>query len=107
MADCGLVVLDNLLALAPIEMGKLGHHVVLSAGGARVIVLAFERDHELKEHRTPHPLLMQALDGHLRVSVDERVVDLRPGGLLHLPASMPHSVTAAEDSRLSLTLLGV
>lgn len=105
MTDSGLTALDSMLDLAPIEEGKLGHHVVLDAGGARVIVLAFEAGHELKEHRTPRPLLLQALDGHLQIHADGRIVDLRPGGLLFLPAALHHSVDAVEDSHLSLTLL--
>ncbi|WP_116204336.1 cupin domain-containing protein [Amycolatopsis circi] len=99
-------VIDDLLALAPIEAGKLGHHTVLDTEGARVIVLAFEQGHVLKEHRAPRALLLQALDGHLRVTAAGETVDLRPGGLVHLPPSMPHAVEAVADSRLSLTLLG-
>ncbi|WP_370936571.1 cupin domain-containing protein [Amycolatopsis sp. cg13] len=99
-------VIDDLLALAPIEAGKLGHHTVLDAEGVRVIVLAFEQGHVLKEHRAPRALLLQALDGHLRLTAAGETVDLRPGGLVHLPPSMPHAVEAVADSRLSLTLLG-
>lgn len=100
-----IIAIEDLRASAPIEPGKLGHHTVLNTAAARVIVLAFERGHRLTEHRTPRPLLLQAIDGHLKVGVADRIVDLRPGGLLHLPASVPHEVEALEPSRLSLTLL--
>jgi quercetin dioxygenase-like cupin family protein len=100
------VQIEDLRSLAPIEAGKLGHHTALNAPGARVIILAFERDHLLTEHQTPRPLLMQAVDGLLRITAANHTVELRPGGLLYLPASMPHEVEALEPSRLSLTLLG-
>ncbi|MDN5750888.1 MAG: cupin domain-containing protein, partial [Pseudonocardia sp.] len=106
MSDSELTAIEDLRASAPIEAGKLGHHTVLETAGARVIVLAFERGHHMKEHRAPRPLLLQAVDGHLRITAAERTVDLRPGGLMHLPASMPHAVEAVEPSRLSLILLG-
>lgn len=101
-----MTAIPDLLTLAPVEAGKLGHHLVLETDAARVIVLAFEQGHLMKEHRAPRPLLLQALDGHLRITADERTVDLRPGGIMFLPAAMPHAVEAVEPSRLSLTLLG-
>lgn len=101
-----LFEIEDLRASAPIEPGKLGHHVVLDTEGVRVIVLAFERGYVLAEHRTPRPLLLQAVDGSLRVTTADRVVELRPGGMLYLPASLPHEVEALQTSRLSLTLLG-
>ena len=98
--------IPDLLALAPVEPGALGHHTVLDTDSARVIVLAFEQGHLMKEHRAPRPLLLQAIDGHLRITADGRTVELQPGGLLYLPASLPHAVEAVLPSRLSLTLLG-
>lgn len=105
MSDDEFILIEDLRALAPVEAGRLGHHTVLEAGGARVIVLAFERGHVMREHRAPRPLLLQAVDGHLRIGVAGQTVDLRPGGLLYVPAGLHHAVEAVEASRLSLTLL--
>jgi quercetin dioxygenase-like cupin family protein len=99
-----IVEIQDLLTTAPIEDGKLGHHTVLNTPAVRVIMLAFERGRRLTEHHTPRPLLLQALDGLLRITAAGRTVELRPGGLLYLPASLPHEVEALEPSRLSLTL---
>ncbi|MET9265111.1 cupin domain-containing protein [Amycolatopsis sp. NPDC004079] len=61
-------------------------------------------DDRRKEHRAPCALLLRALDGRLRLTAAGETVDLRPGGLVHLPPSTPHAVEAVADSRLSLTL---
>ncbi|HEY1970956.1 MAG TPA: cupin domain-containing protein [Pseudonocardia sp.] len=105
MTTDDITIVSDLLRLAPIEPGKLGHHTALDVAGARVIVLAFPHGHLLKEHQAPRPIIMQALDGLLRVSAAGQVHDLRPGELIHLAASVPHAVEALADSRLSLTLL--
>ena len=97
----------DVLALAPIQPGKIGHHTVLSVGGARVIVLAFEAGQHMREHRSHHPLLLHAFDGKVRVTADGQSYDLGPGGLLYLPNALPHSVEALEASRISLTPIGV
>jgi quercetin dioxygenase-like cupin family protein len=99
--------IDDVLAAAPIEPGKLGHHTVLSVGGARVIVLAFGDGQRMREHRSHHPLLLQALDGKVRVTAAEQTFDLRPGGLVYLPNALAHSIEALEPSRVSLTPIGI
>jgi quercetin dioxygenase-like cupin family protein len=99
--------IDDVLAAAPIEPGKLGHHTVLSVGGARVIVLAFGAGQRMREHRSHHPLLLQALDGKVRVTAAEQTFDLRPGGLVYLPNALAHSIEALEPSRVSLTPIGI
>lgn len=106
MSDDAVTLID-VLAEVPVEPGKLGHHTMLNAGGVRVIALSFDRGQELREHRTPHSILLQVLDGHLRITADDRVHDLRPGSVLYLPAALPHAVEAVEPSRLTITMVGV
>jgi quercetin dioxygenase-like cupin family protein len=105
MTTADITVVSDLLQRAPVEPGKLGHHTALETAGARVIVLAFPDGHVLKEHSAPRPIIMQALDGVLRVTAAGQTHDLRPGDLIHLAASVPHAVEALANSRLSLTLL--
>ncbi|HET6165581.1 MAG TPA: cupin domain-containing protein [Marmoricola sp.] len=78
---------------------------VMKAPEAHVVAFAFGSGQELHEHTAHHPVLIQALDGHLTLSYDGRELDLRPGDLLHLPAMLPHSVVAHEDSTLTVTML--
>jgi quercetin dioxygenase-like cupin family protein len=101
------VTLIDVFNEAPIEPGKLGHHTVLSVGGARVIALSFDAGQQMREHRSHHPVLLQALDGRVRVTADGQTHELGPGGLLYLPNAQPHSVEALEPSRVTLTPIGI
>ena len=78
---------------------------VMTAGGVRLVLFAFDAGQELSEHTAAMPVLLQVLDGSLTVSAGGRSVDLRPGGVVHLPARLPHAVIALEPSRLLLTML--
>ena len=91
---------------AVVEPGRLGHSTVLASPGVRVVVLTFEAGFTLKKHSAPKIVLMQALDGHLRVEAGGQVTDLVPGALLRLDAGLEHEVEALEESRLMLTLIG-
>ena len=98
--------LPAVASLVPIEAGKPHGHTVLDADGVRVVVLAIAAGSGLAEHRTPkHPLLMQALDGEVTVTIAGEDTVLRPGDFLHLDAGVLHAVHADVDSHLGLLLL--
>ncbi|MBG6058952.1 quercetin dioxygenase-like cupin family protein [Cryobacterium sp. MP_M5] len=101
-----ITFIPDVRADASLAPGGLGHSTVLNAPGVRVVVLTFAAGHVLKEHRAPKTLLMQALDGCLRVTAGGKVTDLVPGALLRLDESLQHEVEALEESRLMLTLIG-
>ncbi|SDJ85335.1 hypothetical protein E3T54_10975 [Cryobacterium sp. Sr8] len=84
----------------------LGHSTVLTSPDVRVVVLTFDAGHVMKEHRAPKTLLLQALDGHLRITAGGEVTELVPGSLLRLEPALTHEVEALEASRLMLTLIG-
>ncbi len=101
----GITAVENIDALVPVEPGRRTSQVALSADGVRVVVFAFDTDAELTEHSAPGPIVVQALDGHLTFTAEGITKHLRPGGILHLDARIPHSVRALEPSRMMLMLL--
>ncbi|MGC4189785.1 MAG: cupin domain-containing protein [Thermomicrobiales bacterium] len=101
-----LTLVDDVLAAAPVQPGKVVPSSVLKIGPFSVIVFAFDAGVELREHHAPVPVLLQVLDGRVQVDADGQSVDLKPGGLLHIAAAVNHRVVAAEPSRLQLTVLG-
>jgi quercetin dioxygenase-like cupin family protein len=105
--DDQAMLVDSVFDAAPIVPGKVGHHTVLSVGEARVIALSFDRGQHMKEHRSHHPLILQALDGHVQVTAAGQTLDLRPGALMYLPNALAHSVEALAPSRVTLTPLGI
>ena len=104
--DTPVIVIDDIRALSPIDPDKLGHTTALKSPDVRVVVLTFPAGQALKEHSAPKTLLLQALDGRLRVTVADQVVELAPGGLIRVEKLERHEVEALEDSRLMLMLVG-
>jgi len=101
----GMHDLYDVAGLVEIQPEATVSRTVLKAEGARVVVFSFDAGQVLTEHTAAVPALLQTLDGHLRITADGRTVDLRPGGLVHLAARLPHAVEAVEASRLQLTML--
>jgi quercetin dioxygenase-like cupin family protein len=97
-----IVDLGALIELAPESTVS---RTVLKAEGARVVLFAFDAGQELTEHTAAVPILLQVLDGHLRVGADGEDVNLSPGGLVHIGARVPHEILAMQPSRMILTML--
>ncbi len=97
--------LADVAALVEVAADSTVSRTVLKASGARLVLFAFDSGQELTEHTAAMPVLLQVLDGRLRVTADGRDVLLAPGGVVHLEARVPHSVLALQPSRLLLTML--
>ena len=95
----------DLLALSPIPDSGMKLYVALGHERARVLVLAFNSGHVMKEHSSPNPIILQPLDGELEITVAGETIALKPGSLLEIAASISHEVRALSDSRLQLTML--
>jgi quercetin dioxygenase-like cupin family protein len=100
-----MTYLANVGSLVEVAADSTVSRTVLKADGARLVLFSFDAGQELSEHTAAIPVLLQVLDGRLAVSAAGTSVELTPGGVIHLPARMPHTVLALQPSRLLLTML--
>ncbi|MGV3721947.1 MAG: cupin domain-containing protein [Actinomycetota bacterium] len=70
----------------------------------RVVLQAMRPEAHLAEHHAPGPITVQVLEGEIEFKVGDRGHTLRPGSLLVLPARVPHSVRAVQESAFLLTI---
>jgi len=100
-----MTYLADLSSLVEVAPDSTVSRTVLKADGARLVLFSFDAGQELSEHTAAMPVLLQVLDGRLTISAAGRSVELLPGGVVHLPARLPHAVLALTASRLLLTML--
>lgn len=105
LPDAPMTRLPDLGSLVAVQAGATVSRTVLKAPGARIVLFGFDTGEVLSEHTAAVPVLLQVLDGHLRITADGQTVDLLPGALIHLAARVPHEVEAVQPTRLLLTLL--
>jgi quercetin dioxygenase-like cupin family protein len=70
----------------------------------RIVLIAMRANTRMHEHTAAGRISVQSLNGHIRLHLPERVVDLPAGHLLTLDQCVAHDVEAAEDSAFLLTL---
>ena len=70
----------------------------------RIVLIAMKANTRMNEHTAAGRISVHSLNGHIRLHLPERVVDLPAGHLLALDQCVPHDVEASEDSAFLLTL---
>jgi len=70
----------------------------------RIVLIAMKANTRMHEHTAAARISVHSINGHIRLHLPERVVDLPAGHLLALDQCVPHDVEAAEDSAFLLTL---
>lgn len=72
--------------------------------GLDVVLLVLKGGGEVREHRAHVPILVQGLEGSVRVWVAGEPRHLAPGRLLAIDAELPHRLVAESDAAVLLTL---
>src|SRR5665213_1054813 len=70
----------------------------------RIVLIAMKANTRMHQHTAAGRISVHSLNGHIRLHLPERVVDLPAGYLLVLDQCVPHDVEAVEDSAFLLTL---
>src|ERR1019366_10779208 len=70
----------------------------------RIVLIAMKANTRMHEHTAAGRISVHLLNGHIRLHLPEKVVDLPAGHLLALDQCVPHDVEATEDSAFLLTL---
>ena len=70
----------------------------------RLVLLGLHEGAELKTHTAPGIITVQVLEGHITFRTVQHSSTLTAGQILLLPAGIPHSVQAQQDSFFLLTV---
>lgn len=71
----------------------------------RLVVFAFDTGQELTDHAAGVPAILQVVSGRLELTLEGEVVEIGPHSWIHMPARLPHAVSALEPSIMVLSLL--
>ena len=89
------------------EHGAKDNHrqmTVFRKDALRVLLFAFEPGGRLPSHRAPGYVVIQALNGNLRVRTQSKTHELSAGKILILEPDEVHEVEAPERADMLLTL---
>jgi quercetin dioxygenase-like cupin family protein len=67
------------------------------------VLFGFAPGQELSEHTSAHPAVLHFIEGQAEVTLGDEMMAAEPGSWVHMPARLPHGITA--NSRVIMLLL--
>jgi quercetin dioxygenase-like cupin family protein len=79
---------------------------IVNRAGLGAVLVAISKGGQLKEHRTARPIMLRLLEGRIRISLEDRIIEMARGDLTALAPNLPHTVSGIENSAFLLTIGG-
>jgi quercetin dioxygenase-like cupin family protein len=96
----------DLAALLPeITADSIVSRTFYSDKQLKAVLFGFAAGQELSEHTSAHPAVLHFLAGEATLTLGEETIAARPGTWAHMPARLPHSITAKTAVIMLLLLL--
>ena len=78
--------------------------VMLESDFSKEIRIAMKKGQQMKEHKTPYPIVVQILKGNIDFGVEGKIHTLKQDDIVALEGNIPHDLTANEESIIRLSL---
>lgn len=82
-------------------------NLICESDFTKEIRIALQQGVEMKEHKTPFPIVVHLLSGEVEFKIDEDVKTLTEGSIISLGGGIPHSLRASKDSVVRLSLVKI
>ncbi|MFL7814255.1 MAG: cupin domain-containing protein [Anaerolineales bacterium] len=71
----------------------------------KTVLFGFQSGQELSEHTASVPAVLHFLQGEAEVILGNEHHQAQAGTWIHIPASLPHSIHASQETLMLLTLI--
>ena len=96
---------QKLVELIEYSKDSIVSKTLLDKSAGTITLFAFDRGQKLSEHTAPYDAVVQVLDGKAQVKIADETSELSEGGLIIMPANVPHAVNAGEKFKMLLTMI--
>lgn len=86
------------------DESRIKTSVILESSFSKEIRIVFTKGQIMKEHQTPFPIVVQVLSGDIDFGLKDKHYKMTSGDIISLEGNIPHTLTAAADSIVRLTL---
>lgn len=85
--------------------GAIVSRTILQRESGNVTLFAFDAGQGLSEHTAPFDALVLVLDGRAAITIGGQVNEVAAGGVVIMPARVPHAVKAIERFKMMLVMI--
>ena len=98
---------QQLTELVDYSADSIVSKTILDKPSGTITLFSFDRGQNLSEHTSPYDAVVQILDGQASLTIAGQNQHLPAGGVIVMPANVPHAVNAEERFKMLLTMVRV
>lgn len=91
--------------LIDVQKDAIVSREMLKCVGGGVTVFAFDQGQGLSEHTVSHEAAVHVLEGEFEISIAGKLMVVREGEMVLMPANKPHAVKANQGSKMILVMV--
>ncbi len=95
----------RLFDLVDYQDGSIVSREIISKKTGTVTFFAFDEGQGLSEHTAPFDALVYLLEGEAEITISGRILRLKQGEMVIMPANQPHALRASEKFKMILTMI--
>lgn len=95
----------NLAAQVEYAGGSVVSRTILEKKVGTLTLFAFDGDQGLSEHSAPFDALVQVLEGEAEVTIGGKLIRVKAGQTVLMPANVPHALKAISRFKMLLTMI--
>lgn len=90
----------------PIEFDeqRIKTKVIVETSFSKEIRIAMLAGQQMKEHKTPYPIIIDVLEGEIDLGVNGQTHCMKSNDIISLEGNIPHDLTAKQDTVIRLSL---
>lgn len=95
----------KLTDLVEYQEGSVVSRTIIDKKTGTLTLFAFDEGQRLSEHTAPFDALVYILDGEAEVTISGKVVMLKKGEMVMMPANHPHALKASKKFKMLLAMI--
>lgn len=95
----------NLKDLVDYQDGSVVSREIVTKKTGTITLFAFDQGQGLSEHTAPFDATVFCLDGEVEVSISGKLIPLKAGEIVIMPAHKPHSLKAVKKFKMLLIMI--
>ncbi len=95
----------NLSEMVSYQEGSVVSKEIIKKQTGIVTLFAFDKGQGLSEHTAPFDALVNIIDGQAEVTISGKLLIVKEGEMIIMPANKPHSLKAVEKFKMLLVMI--
>ncbi len=95
----------KLVDLADYQEGSVVSRTIIDKKRGTVTFFAFDEGQGLSEHTAPFDALVYVIDGEAEITISGKLLNLKAGEMVIMPADQPHALRAVKKFKMILTMI--